>query len=98
MTLNNVKNIFLIGIGGIGMSALARYFIIKKKYVIGYDREYSEITAVLQKLGVKITYDERDHSFLEMLESQKEETLVIYSSAIKKDHSLLNQFLSLIHI
>ena len=92
MTFNNVKNIFLIGIGGIGMSALARYFITKKKYVIGYDREYSEITDALQKLGAMITYDEYDYSFVDKLESQKDETLVIYSSAIKKDHSLLNQF------
>jgi len=93
MTFNNVKNIFLIGIGGIGMSALARYFITKKKYVIGYDREYSEITDALQKLGAMITYDEYDYSFVDKLESQKGETLVIYSSAIKKDHSLLNQFI-----
>ena len=93
MTFNNVKNIFLIGIGGIGMSALARYFITKKKDVMGYDREYSEITDALQKSGVIITYDVHDYSTIEKLESQKDETLVIYSSAIKKDHSLLNQFI-----
>ena len=93
MTFNNIKNIFLIGIGGIGMSALARYFITKKKHVMGYDREYSEITDALQKSGTKITYDEYDYSFIHKLESQKDETLVIYSSAIKKDHSLLNQFI-----
>ena len=93
MTFNNVKNIFLIGIGGIGMSALARYFKTKKKDVMGYDREYSEITDALQKSGVIITYDELDYSTIDKLENQKEETLVIYSSAIKKDHSLLNQFI-----
>ena len=93
MTFNNVKNIFLIGIGGIGMSALARYFILKKKDVMGYDREYSEITDALQKSGVIITYDEHDYSLIDKLESQKDKTLVIYSSAIKKDHSILNQFL-----
>ena len=93
MTFNNIKNIFLIGIGGIGMSALARYFITKKKYVMGYDRKYSEITEALQKSGAIITYDKHDYSFIEKLESQKDETLVIYSSAIKKDHSLLNQFI-----
>ena len=93
MIFNNVKNIFLIGIGGIGMSALARYFITKNKEVMGYDREYSEITDELQKLGVKIIYDDHDFSLIHELESQKDKTLVIYSSAIKKDHSLLNQFL-----
>ncbi len=92
MIFNNIKNIFLIGIGGIGMSALARYFITKKKDVMGYDREYSEITDALKKSGVKITYDELDYSFIDKFESQKDETLVIYSSAIKKDHSLLSQF------
>ena len=69
MTFNTVKNIFLIDIGGIGMSALARYFITKKKYVMGYDREYSEITDALQKLGVIITNDEHDYSFIDKLES-----------------------------
>ena len=92
MTFNNVKNIFLIGIGGIGMSALARYFITKKKYVMGYDREYSETTDALQKSGAIITYDKHDYSFIDKHVSQKDETLVIISSAIKKDHSLLNQF------
>ena len=46
-----------------------------------------EITDALQKSGAIITYDKHDYSFIDKLESQKTETLVIYSSAVKKDHS-----------
>ena len=82
MTFNNVKNIFLIGIGGIGMSALARYFKTKKKDVMGYDREYSEITDALQKSGVIITYDELDYSTIDKLESHQREMIAYFNKQL----------------
>ena len=47
MNLNNIHNIYFIGIGGIGMSALARYFQANGKNVAGYDKTQTEITSVL---------------------------------------------------
>ena len=57
MSLSTKHNIFLIGIGGIGMSGLAKYFIEKNKNVFGYDREKSMITIGLTKMGAKIDYN-----------------------------------------
>ena len=57
MNLSSKHNIFLIGIGGIGMSGLAKYFIEKNKNVFGYDREKSIITIDLTKMGAKIDYN-----------------------------------------
>jgi GTP cyclohydrolase IIa len=57
MSLSSKHNIFLIGIGGIGMSALAKYFIEKNKNVFGYDREKSMITIDLTKMGAKVDYN-----------------------------------------
>jgi len=58
MNLNNIENMFFIGIGGMGMSALAEYFVNEKKYIGGYDREISENTDRLQNLGVKILFND----------------------------------------
>ncbi len=90
MTLN-FKNIYFIGIGGIGMSALARFFISENKKVAGYDRVETQITKDLQKLGAKIHFDDNikviDKEFLD-----NKNTLVIYTPAIPNEHSELNYF------
>ena len=56
MNLDKIDNIFFIGIGGMGMSSLAEYFINENKYVGGYDRDISENTERLQKLGIEILF------------------------------------------
>ena len=56
MNLDKIDNIFFIGIGGMGMSSLAEYFINENKYVCGYDRDASENTDRLQKLGIEILF------------------------------------------
>ena len=58
MTLENIKNIFFIGIGGIGMSALARYFLFQGKNVGGYDKTPSILTKELEKEGANIHYND----------------------------------------
>ena len=58
MNLDNIDNMFFIGIGGMGMSSLAEYFVNEKKYVGGYDRDISENTDRLQKLGIKILFND----------------------------------------
>ena len=91
MKLDFKHNIFLIGIGGIGMSGLAKYFIKKNKNVFGYDREKSIISNDLIKIGAEIDYDleniEMKYNFL-----SKDNTIVIYTSAISSDHILLSYF------
>ncbi|MGB0980953.1 MAG: UDP-N-acetylmuramate--L-alanine ligase [Winogradskyella sp.] len=82
---------YFIGIGGIGMSALARYFLANNKLVAGYDKTPSALTEALENLGAKIhfndTVSEIDASFL-----NSEKTLIVYTPAIPSDHSQLNYF------
>ncbi len=58
MNLNSIHNIYFIGIGGIGMSALARYFVANGKDVAGYDKTPSEITKSLEDLGIVIHFED----------------------------------------
>ncbi len=58
MDLGKYKNIYFIGIGGIGMSALARYFVRIGKTVSGYDKTHSQLTAELEAEGISIDYNE----------------------------------------
>ena len=56
--MSNKTNIYFIGIGGIGMSALARYFVASGNKVSGYDKTPSEITKALENIGVKIHFED----------------------------------------
>jgi len=91
VNLNKVHNIYFIGIGGIGMSALARYFVADNKKVNGYDRTSTVITDSLSDLGVDIHFEDNveciDATFL-----NPEQTLVVYTPAIPKTHSELQYF------
>lgn len=88
--LQQFENIYFIGIGGIGMSALARYFVKINKKVAGYDRTETELTSLLAKEGVSIHYQDDTHQIPEAFKNPQK-TLVIYTPAIKK-HSELNFF------
>ena len=92
MSIENINKVFFIGIGGIGMSGLARYFIDKGITVLGYDREKSFITEGLKKLGVHVIYDPSKLNLSEFIDNKKE-TLIVYTSAISKKHPLLKVFL-----
>lgn len=86
--LENIQNIYFIGIGGIGMSALARYFKFLGKNVAGYDKTPSQITSDLIALGVSIHFEDQvDHIPQEFLNI--DETLVVYTPAIPKEHKEL---------
>ena len=91
MNLNNIENMFFIGIGGMGMSSLAEYFLNEEKHVGGYDRDISENTDRLQKLGIKIlfndSFDEINPKF-----SNKHNTLIVYTPAIPSSNRLLTEF------
>lgn len=73
------------------MSALARYFIIENKNVAGYDRVQTDITDSLIELGIDIHFND-DISLIDKKYIDKENTLIIYTPAIPKDHSELNYF------
>ena len=73
-----MKNVYFIGIGGIGMSALARYFKQKGYAVSGYDKTPSELTAALRQEGIDVHYEDRP----DLVPADVAETLVIYTPAI----------------
>lgn len=78
----NYKNFYFIGIGGIGMSALARYFHSLGKKVLGYDKTETKLTQKLQEEGVAITFT--DEISPEIKDLKKDDTLVIFTPAIKQ--------------
>ena len=91
MNLSNINNIYFIGIGGIGMSALARYFYANDKHVAGYDKTKSEITDGLVDLGINIHFEDSVAN-VETRYMNPETTLVVYTPAIPKDHMELVYF------
>lgn len=86
--LEHIKNIYFIGIGGIGMSALARYFKFLGKEVAGYDKNPTQITKDLQDLGIDIHFDE-DVNHIPEIYKTKEDTLIVYTPAIPAAHQEL---------
>ncbi|SDG68636.1 UDP-N-acetylmuramate--L-alanine ligase [Psychroflexus sediminis] len=82
--------VFLIGIGGIGMSALARYFNQKGLKVSGYDRTESTLTKTLIEEGIDVVYSEAVNDQIQNL--SKEKTLVIYTPAISKTSKFFDFF------
>lgn len=86
MDANTVKSVYFIGAGGIGMSALVRYFLSIGKEVGGYDRTPSELTEKLIEEGAKIHYED-NVSLIDEVFKQKETTLVIYTPAIPESHT-----------
>lgn len=80
--MNNYKSFYFIGIGGIGMSALARYFRSLGKNVLGYDKTQTKLTEKLQEEEIVISFEDKISKEIQSL--QKEDTLVIYTPAIKE--------------
>jgi len=93
MELASVHSVYLVGIGGIGMSALARFFKQQGANVSGYDRTPTELCTSMQDQGIDIHFTD-DISMIspQFLETPKSGALVIYTPAIPKHHSELNWF------
>lgn len=89
--MNEYNNIYFVGIGGIGMSALARYFNRIGKQVAGYDRTVTELTNELESEGITVHYVDDINLIAENFRD-KEATLVVYTPAIPKEHTELNYF------
>ena len=91
MDVNSLKSVYFIGAGGIGMSALVRYFLSKGKKVGGYDRTPSELTEKLIEEGAQIHYEES----VELIGTDFKnaaDTLIIYTPAIPDNHTELQYF------
>ena len=86
MRLGQYDNIYFLGIGGIGMSALARWFLKKGLNVSGYDRTATSLTAALQEEGMKVHFDDNVESIPKEVKNNKDNTLVVFTPAIPKDH------------
>lgn len=91
MNVNTLKAVYFIGAGGIGMSALVRYFLSKGKKVAGYDRTPSELTQKLNEEGAAIHYEENTALIPDDFK-QPETTLIIYTPAIPANHQELTYF------
>ena len=92
MNINSIKSVYFIGAGGIGMSALVRYFLSKGKKVGGYDRTPSELTEKLIEEGADIHYEENTELIPEECKC-KDSTLVIFTPAIPQEHKELVFFI-----
>lgn len=91
MELNEIKAVYFVGAGGIGMSAIARYFISKGLVVAGYDKTPSELTRSLEEEGMLIHYEENVDDIPHACRDPKS-TLVVYTPAIPSEHKELMFF------
>ncbi len=92
MHLDVVKSVYFIGVGGIGMSALARFFKSEGKSVAGYDRTSTELTQTLQAEGIEVHYED-SVDLIHDCYKDKSTCLVVYTPAVPSNHSELNYFL-----
>ena len=88
-----IKAVYFVGIGGIGMSAIARYFLSRGMVVAGYDKTPSELTGQLEKEGALVHYED-DTDLIPDPCLDKAHTLVVYTPAIPEEHSELTFFRS----
>jgi UDP-N-acetylmuramate--alanine ligase len=94
MNLKEVNSVYFLGIGGIGMSALARYFISSGCKVAGYDKTKTALTHALEKEGMQVHYDENIDAIPLEVKENKTNTLVIYTPAISRDNLEYQFFIS----
>ena len=86
MKLSQYDNIYFLGIGGIGMSALARWFLKQGLHVSGYDRTATTLTSSLQEEGMKVHFEDSVDAIPSEVKANRDKTLVVFTPAIPKDH------------
>lgn len=91
MNVNTITAVYFVGAGGIGMSALIRYFLSKGKRVAGYDKTPSDLTEQLNREGAEIHYEDNIASIPEVFRNPAE-TLVVYTPAVPESHTELTYF------
>ncbi|MDG2447370.1 MAG: Mur ligase domain-containing protein, partial [Flavobacteriaceae bacterium] len=91
--IENIESFYFIGIGGIGMSALARYFHLRGKQVFGYDKTPTNLTKTLIREGISIQFDEEIYKIPEEVK-RKDKSLIIRTPAVPENNQLLSWFKS----
>src|ERR1039457_284897 len=92
MNFDKIKYVYFLGVGGIGMSALARYFNAMGKSVSGYDKTQTSLTDELVVEGIPVHFDDNIESISIEARNHKDETLVVLTPAIPKDSVELKFF------
>lgn len=92
MELRDIDRVFLVGIGGIGMSALARYFKHLGLVVCGYDRTRTSLTIMLENEGIIISYLDDESAIPVAFHQAERSTLIVYTPAIPKSSALIDYF------
>lgn len=91
MNINKITSVYFVGAGGIGMSALIRYFLSRGKRVAGYDKTPSDLTEELNREGASIHYEE-DVNLIPDTCKCAADTLVVYTPAVPESHAELTYF------
>ncbi|WP_199120648.1 UDP-N-acetylmuramate--L-alanine ligase [Pedobacter sp. ASV28] len=92
MELANINRVYFIGVGGIGMSALARYFVKRGCMVCGYDKTQTHLTKLLEEEGILISYNDEVGTIPADFSEKKEDTLIVFTPAIPSHSNILNFF------
>lgn len=92
MKIEDIKQVYLVGVGGIGMSGLARYFQHQGRSVSGYDKTETALTKQLIAEGISISYQDDPAFIPSKVKDVSPETLIIYTPAIPSDSTILNFF------
>lgn len=93
MNLKDIHSVYFLGIGGIGMSALARYFKFIGKEVAGYDKTETPLTRELAASGIEIHYED-NVDLIPKKHKDLDTTLVVFTPALPKNHLELNYYLT----
>jgi UDP-N-acetylmuramate--alanine ligase len=92
LNLDKKYGFYFVGIGGIGMSALARWFNKQGKYVAGYDRTETPLTRQLQEEGIEVVYEDFSSAIPEQIKDKRKAVLVVYTPAIPSKTEILKYF------
>jgi UDP-N-acetylmuramate--alanine ligase len=92
MDFKNIQNFYFLGIGGIGMSALARYFNAQGKFVCGYDKTATKLTDELLSEGISIHFEDNTELIPAIIKDNSKDSIIVYTPAVPTNHSELNYF------
>jgi UDP-N-acetylmuramate--alanine ligase len=92
MELSTIQRVYFVGIGGIGMSAVARYFAKRGCVVCGYDKTRTNLTVALEREGILVSYLDDDAVLPVCFLEKNSDTLIVYTPAIPKNSEILNYF------
>lgn len=92
MELSKINRVYFVGIGGIGMSALARYFAKRGVLVCGYDKTRTNLTIALENEGILVSYLDQESVVPVCFVENHPDSLIVYTPAIPKNSNILNHF------